>query len=319
MSALTEVTSEADFLSHLASLAPSALVVLYFHTPWAAPCTQMRAVLDALAAQYPATAPPTISFLSINAEELPDISEDYDVSAVPFVVCVRDGRVLDSVSGSDAIKVRDLVELHAGRGTTGPIDGVNRANIPPLLSAVPREDAPTTATQAPVSAVDGSAGPAANATPVASAPSLTPEQTKEALWARLTDLVKAAPVMLFMKGTPSSPQCGFSRQLVGILRERSVKYGFFNILADEDVRLGLKEFADWPTFPQLWVSGELVGGLDIVCFHPISSVGFAANRIWYRFARRSTVTPASWKNSRSASLRPFSSWLSLRDTHPVRI
>jgi glutaredoxin-related protein len=48
------------------------------------------------------------------------------------------------------------------------------------------------------------------------------------------------------------------------LRERSIKYGFFNILADEDVRQGLKEFADWPTFPQLWVDGELVGGLDIV-------------------------------------------------------
>ncbi|KAL1997668.1 hypothetical protein VTN02DRAFT_1146 [Thermoascus thermophilus] len=70
--------------------------------------------------------------------------------------------------------------------------------------------------------------------------------------------------MLFMKGTPSAPQCGFSRQLVAILREHGVKYGFFNILADEDVRQGLKEFADWPTFPQLWVKGELVGGLDIV-------------------------------------------------------
>ncbi|KAH3023486.1 glutaredoxin, partial [Aspergillus fumigatus] len=93
---------------------------------------------------------------------------------------------------------------------------------------------------------------------------LTPEQSKEALFARLAELVKAAPVMLFMKGTPSAPQCGFSRQLVAILREKSVKYGFFNILADEDVRQGLKEFADWPTFPQLWVEGELVGGLDIV-------------------------------------------------------
>ena len=70
--------------------------------------------------------------------------------------------------------------------------------------------------------------------------------------------------MLFMKGTPGSPQCGFSRQLVGILRENSVKYGVFNILADDEVRQGLKEFADWPTYPQLWVDGELVGGLDIV-------------------------------------------------------
>ena len=52
--------------------------------------------------------------------------------------------------------------------------------------------------------------------------------------------------------------------MVALLRENSVKYGFFNILADDEVRQGLKEFADWPTFPQLWVDGELVGGLDIV-------------------------------------------------------
>ncbi|KAJ5463830.1 hypothetical protein N7475_008774 [Penicillium sp. IBT 31633x] len=267
MSTLTEITSEADFSSHLSSLSPSALVVLYFHTPWAAPCAQMGAVLSALASQYPATAPPMISFLSINAEELPDISEEYDVSAVPFVVCLRSGQILESISGSDAVKVRDAVERHAGRGSvagaTGPMDGV-KANIPPPLSAVPREDAPTTATQAPVTASHSPPADAANATAVASTPALTPEQSREALFARLEQLVKAASVMLFMKGTPSSPQCGFSRQLVGILRERSVKYGFFNILADEDVRQGLKEYAEWPTFPQLWVNGELVGGLDIV-------------------------------------------------------
>lgn len=56
----------------------------------------------------------------------------------------------------------------------------------------------------------------------------------------------------------------FGRQLVALLRENSVKYGFFNILADDDVRQGLKEFSDWPTFPQFYVDGELVGGLDIV-------------------------------------------------------
>merc|ERR1712137_1228683 len=91
-----------------------------------------------------------------------------------------------------------------------------------------------------------------------------PEKKKEELFKRLGDLVKAAPVMLFMKGTPSSPQCGFSRRMVGLLRDNSVKYGFFNILADDEVRQGLKEFADWPTYPQLWMDGELVGGLDIV-------------------------------------------------------
>lgn len=91
-----------------------------------------------------------------------------------------------------------------------------------------------------------------------------PEKKKEELFKRLGELVKAAPVMLFMKGTPSAPQCGFSRQTVAILREHAVKYGFFNILADDEVRQGLKEFAEWPTYPQLWVDGELVGGLDIV-------------------------------------------------------
>ena len=267
MSALTEITSEADFSSHLATLSPSALVVLYFHTPWAAPCTQMSAVLSALASQYPATTPPTISFVSINAEELPDISEEYDVSAVPFVVCLRSGQVLESISGSDPIKVRNALDRHAGAAS---VDGVNRSAIPPPLSAVPREDGPMMATQSPVTS-GAPAGPAANATAVPAAPALTPEQSKEALVARLTELVKAAPVMLFMKGTPSSPQCGFSRQLVGILRERSIKYGFFNILADEDVRQGLKEFADWPTFPQLWVDGELVGGLDIVSVSKLSN------------------------------------------------
>lgn len=206
----------------------------------------MRTVISTIAAQYSPTTPPSTTFLSINAEELPDISEDYDVTAVPFVVVLRGGQILESVSGSDAVEVRTAIEKHAGGGTssaTGAATTGSKASIPPPLSAESRDQAPTTATQAPESA----------------------ENSKEALFARLGELVKAAPVMLFMKGSPSEPQCGFSRQLVGILRERSVKYGFFNILADEEVRQGLKEFAEWPTFPQLWVSGELVGGLDIVC------------------------------------------------------
>ncbi|KAL4799901.1 thioredoxin-like protein [Aspergillus venezuelensis] len=256
MSTLLEITSEESFGPHLASIPPSTLIVLYFHAPWAAPCAQMRAVLSALASQYPVTTPPTASFISVNAEELPDISEEYDVTAVPYVVLIKEGRILESISGSEATRVRDAVERYAGSGTSGgAANGAGATTIPPALNAVPREDAPATATQAPV---------AGSASGAIGAPALTPEQSKEALFARLAELVKAAPVMLFMKGTPSAPQCGFSRQLVGILRERSVKYGFFNILADEDVRQGLKEFADWPTFPQLWVSGELVGGLDIV-------------------------------------------------------
>ena len=81
---------------------------------------------------------------------------------------------------------------------------------------------------------------------------------------RLKALVNRHKVMLFMKGLPSAPQCGFSRQIVEILDQSSIPYDAFNILGDEEVRQGLKEFSDWPTYPQLYVNGDLVGGLDIV-------------------------------------------------------
>ncbi|EEH43836.1 Grx4 family monothiol glutaredoxin [Paracoccidioides brasiliensis Pb18] len=254
MSTLDEIASEAAFNSHISSLPPSALLVLYFHTAWAAPCTQMRTVLSTLASTYPPTTPPSVSFVSVNAEELPDISEQYDVTAVPFIVLIRDGKTLQSLSGSDAIKARAAIEQYAGVAATGSNTvGAEKQSIPPPLQTELRKDvhAPTTSNAPGV--ING-----AEASPKPT------RSTKEELFARLEELVKAAPVMLFMKGTPSAPRCGFSRQIVGILRENSVKYGFFNILADEEVRQGLKEFADWPTFPQLWVKGELVGGLDIV-------------------------------------------------------
>lgn len=98
------------------------------------------------------------------------------------------------------------------------------------------------------------------------APEAAAEEVEEDINTRLEKLVKAAPVMLFMKGTPAAPQCGFSRKLVALLRERGVRYGFFNILADDEVRQGLKLFSDWPTYPQLYLDGNLVGGLDIVSF-----------------------------------------------------
>ncbi|CAO3674486.1 unnamed protein product [Umbelopsis vinacea] len=84
------------------------------------------------------------------------------------------------------------------------------------------------------------------------------------LQSRLKALVTSAPVMIFIKGTPQQPRCGFSRQLVDLLAEQNVRYSSFNILADEDVRQGLKEFSNWPTYPQVYINGELAGGLDIV-------------------------------------------------------
>ena len=73
-----------------------------------------------------------------------------------------------------------------------------------------------------------------------------------------------ARVVLFMKGTPDAPRCGFSRRIVALLRERGAQFATFDILEDDAVRQGLKVLNDWPTFPQLVVDGEFVGGLDIV-------------------------------------------------------
>jgi len=81
---------------------------------------------------------------------------------------------------------------------------------------------------------------------------------------RLKNLVNAAPVMLFMKGTPDMPQCGFSANVCKILNHVGARYSTFNILADMDVREGLKQFSNWPTYPQLYVKGELIGGNDII-------------------------------------------------------
>jgi monothiol glutaredoxin len=71
-------------------------------------------------------------------------------------------------------------------------------------------------------------------------------------------------VVLFMKGTPMAPMCGFSAAVVQVLNHLGVKYKGINVLADQDVRQGIKDFSNWPTIPQLYVKGEFVGGCDIV-------------------------------------------------------
>ena len=88
---------------------------------------------------------------------------------------------------------------------------------------------------------------------------LDPETRK-----KIEQLVASDPVVLFMKGSRSFPQCGFSASVVNILNTLIPKYATVNILADADIRTGMKEFSDWPTFPQLFIRGEFVGGADIV-------------------------------------------------------
>ncbi|HUF74091.1 MAG TPA: Grx4 family monothiol glutaredoxin [Gammaproteobacteria bacterium] len=81
---------------------------------------------------------------------------------------------------------------------------------------------------------------------------------------RIEQQLKAYPVLLYMKGTPDFPQCGFSARVVAALRALEAKFAFVNIFEDPEIREGLKVYSNWPTFPQLYVNGELIGGCDIV-------------------------------------------------------
>ncbi|KAH7325708.1 thioredoxin-like protein [Stachybotrys elegans] len=110
------------------------------------------------------------------------------------------------------------------------------------------------------------------ARPAVARPALTPfllqsrllsDQTRSAI----EKAVASAPVVLFMKGTPETPQCGFSRAVIQVLGMQGVnpeKFAAFNVLEDAELREGIKEFSDWPTIPQLYVDKEFVGGCDIL-------------------------------------------------------
>ncbi|KAF1320877.1 Grx4 family monothiol glutaredoxin, partial [Globisporangium splendens] len=179
-----------------------------------------------------ATLHPRIRFLKIAAEELPELSERFQIAVVPTFVVAQGKSVLEKLEGANVAELAKRVDV--------------------LSKSIAKK----------------AASDAANNSD-ASAPATT-NAVDEALEYRLKKLIKyvsilfASPVMLFMKGNPTDPKCGFSRQMVALLNEENIQYGTFDILNDEEVRQGLKVFSNWPTFPQLYVNGALIGGLDIL-------------------------------------------------------
>ena len=81
---------------------------------------------------------------------------------------------------------------------------------------------------------------------------------------KIQNIINENEVLLFMKGTPVMPQCGFSAAVVGVLSHMGITYNSVNVLEDPEIREGIKEFSDWPTIPQLYVKKEFVGGCDII-------------------------------------------------------
>ncbi|KAK9828665.1 hypothetical protein WJX72_001392 [[Myrmecia] bisecta] len=210
---ITNVSSEAAFDAALVS---SPQVAAHFWASWCEPCKHMDSVLCELAEDYT-----QVTFLRVEAEEVSDIAERFGVSAVPYFLLFKNGKVVDKVEGADVAALTACVGQHFRAAPTGQ---------PP-----------------------GAPAPAASAV-----------EGKPVLTARLQQLIKAAPVVLFMKGTPDTPRCGFSQKVVGLLRQHGAHFNSFDILSDESVRQGLKQYSQWPTYPQLYIDSEFVGGCDVV-------------------------------------------------------
>jgi len=200
--------------------------LINFWAPWAEPCKDMNELVLELAKKYP-----DIQVLHIEAEALPDITDNFDVNSVPFVSILRGHEVLDKVEGFNAAKLTEALAKHTQKIHT------------PLSKT----------TQAP-------AAPPAAAAEVVDEKGEAPEDLEK----RMRALMNQSKVVLFMKGDPTTPRCGFSRRTVALLQDQKIEFTSFDILTDESVRQGLKVLNSWPTFPQLIINNEFVGGLDVV-------------------------------------------------------
>lgn len=205
-----------------------------FVADWASePCTSAHQILSASASKH------AIPFTVINEDADPaGLFDGMGIEVVPSVVALRGGQVVGRVEGVDSKGIISLVERYNN----------NEYSSTPIVNT----GAQTTAIQATVQA------------PPLSAPTPTAYSTEQ-----LVALVNSHKLMLFIKGTPDRPQCGFTTQLLRLLSDHGLNsqtghFATFNILEDAPLRAALKDWAQWPTYPQVYWKGELMGGLDIL-------------------------------------------------------
>ncbi|KAL1450073.1 hypothetical protein WDU94_002527 [Cyamophila willieti] len=204
---VVQITAESDVEKY----AKDKTAVIHFYADWSEECKHMNTLFNELSkdSKYG-----QVVFAKCVAEDLPKLSLNYKVSAVPTFIILKNLKAVDRVEGADPenLDKKLLQQLNSPANTT---------------------------TQPPV-------------------------DPKEELNKRLLSLINRHKVMIFMKGDRNTPRCGFSRTLIQIINETCVPYDTFDILHDEEVRQGLKIFSNWPTYPQVYVKGELIGGLDII-------------------------------------------------------
>lgn len=223
------------------------------------PPTDSKSVLFFWASWHEATAPPkgsifklyetlassvstSISFYRIEAEAQVPLSSAYKVTVVPTFVLLDGDTVVEQIEGADDV-ARLTTAVSALRNRTAGSTATATATPPPPATTI----------------ATGSIGEKAGATPESNLKS-----EEEELNQRLQKLINSSQTLLFMKGSPNAPKCGFSRQAIEILTAAEISFATFDILSDNAVRQGLKTYSDWPTYPQLYVNGDLMGGLDIM-------------------------------------------------------
>mmetsp|Transcript_1966 Transcript_1966/g.4746 ORF Transcript_1966/g.4746 Transcript_1966/m.4746 type:complete len:363 (-) Transcript_1966:28-1116(-) len=219
---------EARGASLLADLA-DVKKILFFYAEWHEPSAEggpFDLVVKTLANQGPGE----VRFYRVLAEETPSLSNKYNVTTVPtFVFLNADGSISDRIDGGE--DVSRVTQCYARLSGASSIATKTLASGQTTSREQEHDTAP---------------------------------HVQQSLNDRLKSLINSSPIVIFQKGTPTEPKCGFSRQAIEMLNDANVSFGYFNILEDDDVRQGLKAFSDWPTYPQLYVRGELVGGLDIM-------------------------------------------------------
>jgi glutaredoxin-related protein len=237
---LIEIKSSASLAKHTEETTKS---VLLFGADWHEACPMLKMVLGALAAAPDNSG---IIFGHVDAESVSDLTDKFDVTMVPTILLLvgsngsytvkerLEGEVLSDPSHV-TLAVQRLANLQvakdgsSGIAATATADNNNNNNN----DASDKGEGDNTTNNNTNNNED------------------TYDPKKAALNDRLERLIRADAIMLFMKGTPDEPKCGFSRQAIDVFRKEEIPFGSFDILSDNDVRQGLKVYSDWPTYPQI--------------------------------------------------------------------
>ncbi|VDM97163.1 unnamed protein product [Thelazia callipaeda] len=214
--------------------------LVYFKAKWLEMCEHLDNLMLELKDELGC-----FDFAAVEAEELAELSSAYKVDAAPTVIIFKAGKEIDRVRGFDPgdLKMK-IIEHNFVEGvanmTRRSVNDVRCSSYYQNFKVVSHFSFQN---------LDGR---------------LNYNRFFQNIDERLKSLINQAPLMLFMKGTPDSPKCGFSKQIVILLRGINADFSTFDVLKDEEVRQKLKRYSNWPSYPQLYLNGELIGGLDIV-------------------------------------------------------